>query len=135
MSYSEACLLRMFSISALYASKPSKMPSAIFFWPSTLPMIFSSEALVRKPISTKALGMVVILTLIQLGVAAFRREGRGRARALGGAGQFVVVCATWFGYCAVIVAACGALTRALMLSGALLMPSDAWVGVLGRPGR
>ncbi|MDE0777126.1 MAG: type IV secretion system protein, partial [Nocardioides sp.] len=61
-----------------------------------------------------ALALVVVLTVIQLGAAAFKREGKGLARALIGAGQFVVVCATWFGYCVTIVAACGALSRALM---------------------
>ena len=60
--------------------------------------------------------LVVILTLVQLGAAAFKREGKGLARALIGAGQFVLVCACWFGYCTMIVAACGALTRALMKS-------------------
>ena len=58
--------------------------------------------------------LVVILTLVQLGAATFKREGKGLGRALIGAGQFVLVCACWFGYCTLIVAACGALTRALM---------------------
>lgn len=61
-----------------------------------------------------ALALVVLLTVIQLGAAAFKREGKGLARALIGAGQFVVVCATWFGYCVTIVAACGAISKALM---------------------
>jgi type IV secretion system protein TrbL len=63
-----------------------------------------------------ALAMVVILAMIQLGAAAFKREGKGLARAFIGAGQFVLVCACWFGYCVTIVAACGALTKALMKS-------------------
>ena len=63
-----------------------------------------------------ALALVVILALIQLGAAAFKREGKGLARAFIGAGQFVLVCACWFGYCVMIVAACGAITRALMKS-------------------
>ena len=46
-----------------------------------------------------ALALVVILAMIQLGAAAFKREGKGLARAFIGAGQFVVVCACWFGYC------------------------------------
>jgi type IV secretion system protein TrbL len=46
-----------------------------------------------------ALALVVILVMIQLGAAAFKREGKGLARAFIGAGQFVVVCACWFGYC------------------------------------
>ena len=58
--------------------------------------------------------LVLILTLVQLGAAAFKREGKGLARALVGAGQFVLVCACWFGYCTLIVTACGSLTRALM---------------------
>ncbi|MCP6237284.1 hypothetical protein NL436_27765, partial [Klebsiella pneumoniae] len=61
-----------------------------------------------------ALSLVVILAMIQLGAAAFKREGKGLARAFIGAGQFVVVCACWFGYCVMIVAACGAITKALM---------------------
>jgi len=60
--------------------------------------------------------LAVVLTLVQLGIAAFKREGKGLGRALIGAGQFVVVCACWFGYCTLIVAACGALSRALMES-------------------
>ena len=63
-----------------------------------------------------ALALVVILAMVQLGAAAFKREGKGLARAFIGAGQFVLVCACWFGYCVTIVAACGALTRALMKS-------------------
>src|SRR3546814_19655542 len=61
-----------------------------------------------------ALTLVVILAMIQLGAAAFKREGKGLARAFIGAGQFVLVCACWFGYCVMIVAACGAITKALM---------------------
>lgn len=63
-----------------------------------------------------ALALVVILATIQLGAAAFKREGKGLARAFIGAGQFVLVCACWFGYCVMIVAACGAITKALMKS-------------------
>ncbi|HEY9567550.1 MAG TPA: type IV secretion system protein, partial [Thalassobaculum sp.] len=63
-----------------------------------------------------ALAMVVILAMIQLGAAAFKREGKSLARAFIGSGQFVLVCACWFGYCVMIIAACGALTKALMKS-------------------
>jgi hypothetical protein len=63
-----------------------------------------------------AIALVVILAMIQLGAAAFKREGKGLARAFIGAGQFVLVCACWFGYCVMIVAACGAITKALMKS-------------------
>ena len=77
--------------------------------------------------------LVVILTLVQLGAAAFKREGKGLARALIGAGQFVLVCACWFGYCTLIVAACGALTRALMkaLLGVSTWPDWEPLGGLG----
>lgn len=63
-----------------------------------------------------ALSLVVILAMIQLGAAAFKREGKSLARAFIGSGQFVLVCACWFGYCVMIIAACGALTKALMKS-------------------
>lgn len=63
-----------------------------------------------------ALALVVILAMIQLGAGAFKREGKGLARAFIGAGQFVLVCACWFGYCVMTVAACGAITKALMKS-------------------
>ncbi|KQZ72455.1 type IV secretion system protein [Nocardioides sp. Root151] len=63
-----------------------------------------------------ALALVVILAMIQLGAAAFKREGKGLARAFIGAGQFVVINACWFGYAVTLIAACGAITRALMKS-------------------
>jgi hypothetical protein len=70
-----------------------------------------------------ALALVVIMAMIQLGVAAFKRDGTSLARALIGSGQFVIVCASWFGYCVAVVAACGALTRALMKA---LLNVDSW---------
>lgn len=70
-----------------------------------------------------ALALVVILAMIQLGAAAFKREGKSLARAFIGSGQFVLVCACWFGYCVMIIAACGALTKALMKS---LLKVQAW---------
>ena len=70
-----------------------------------------------------ALAMVVILAMIQLGAAAFKREGKSLARAFIGSGQFVLVCACWFGYCVMIIAACGALTKALMKS---LLKVQSW---------
>lgn len=61
-----------------------------------------------------ALALVVLMTVIQLGAAAFKREGKALARALIGSGQFVVVCACWFLYCATVITACAALTKSLM---------------------
>lgn len=60
--------------------------------------------------------IATVLVLVQLGSAAFKREGKSLARAVIGAAQFVLAYACWFGYCAVIVAACGALSKALMKS-------------------
>lgn len=72
-----------------------------------------------------ALALVVIMTMVQLGVAAFKREGKSLARAAIGGGQFVVVCSGWFLYCATVIAACGALTRALMKA---LLGVNTWAG-------
>ena len=63
-----------------------------------------------------ASALATVLVLVQLGAAAFKREGKSLARAVIGAAQFVLAYACWFGYCAVIVAACGALSKALMRS-------------------
>ncbi|UFN45197.1 type IV secretion system protein [Nocardioides okcheonensis] len=63
-------------------------------------------------------GLATILVLVQLGRAAFTREGKQLARAAIGAGQFVLAYACWLGYCSILVAACGTLSRALM--GSLL---------------
>ena len=72
-----------------------------------------------------ALALVVIMTMVQLGVAAFKREGKSLARAAIGGGQFVVVCSGWFLYCATVIAACGALTKALMKA---LLGVNTWAG-------
>ena len=77
--------------------------------------------------------LVVILTLVQLGAAAFKREGKGLARALIGAGQFVLVCACWFGYCTIIVAACGGADPRAD-EGAARRQHLARLGAAGRPG-
>lgn len=63
-------------------------------------------------------GLATILVLVQLGRAAFTREGKQLARAAIGAGQFVLAYACWLGYCSILVAACGTLSEALM--GSLL---------------
>lgn len=72
-----------------------------------------------------ALALVVIMTMVQLGHAAFKREGKSLARAAIGGGQFVVVCSAWFLYCATLIAACGALTKALMKA---LLGVETWAG-------
>lgn len=72
-----------------------------------------------------ALALVVIMTMIQLGTAAFKREGKSLARALIGAGQFVVVCSGWFTYCGIVLTACAAMTKALMKA---LLGVNTWSG-------
>src|SRR5215211_2348888 len=58
--------------------------------------------------------LVLPMLLIQLGLAAIRRNGKGLALVLLGLGQFVVVWAGWIGFGVAVVAACGGLTRSLM---------------------
>ena len=70
--------------------------------------------------------LVLILLMIQLGVAAFRRDGRALARVLIGAGQFVMVWVAWIGYAVVVLAAASGLTRALMTSLLHVDSMDAW---------
>ena len=58
--------------------------------------------------------LVLIMLMIQLGLAAIRRNGKSLAVVLLGLGQFLVVWAGWVGYGVAVVYACGGLTRALM---------------------
>src|SRR5215217_9138853 len=58
--------------------------------------------------------LVLIMLMIQLGLAAIRRSGRSLAVVLLGLGQFLVVWAGWVGFGVAVVAACGGLTRSLM---------------------
>ena len=67
--------------------------------------------------------LVLIMAMIQLAIAAFRRDGKSLATMLIGTGQFVVVWSAWVGYCVVVVTACGGLTRALMKA---LLGVDSW---------
>jgi len=62
--------------------------------------------------------LVLVLGMVQLGVAAIRRDGRSLATLALGFGKFAIVCAGWVSYGTAVVAACGGLTRALM--GSLL---------------
>ena len=71
-----------------------------------------------------SLSLMGILTMIQLGVAAVRRDGKSLATLLIGTGQFALVYVCWLGVAAVILKAAGGLTDAMMsayLSGA---PTD-----------
>lgn len=71
-----------------------------------------------------AAGAVVIaMMLVQLGVAAFRRDGHSLARVLIGAAQFGAVWVGWIAYGMALIAACSGLTHALMES---LLGIDAW---------
>jgi hypothetical protein len=58
--------------------------------------------------------LVVVMLMIQLGLAAIRRNGKSLALVLLGLGQFLVVWAGWISFGVAVVAACGGLTRALM---------------------
>lgn len=70
-----------------------------------------------------AAGVMLILTLAQLGIAAFRRDGRSIAQVLIGAGQFLMTWVAWIGYGIAIVAACGGLSTALMRT---LLDIEGW---------
>lgn len=60
--------------------------------------------------------IVLTLMMVQLGIAALRRDGQSLGRALLGAGQFGAVWVMWIVYAVAILAAAGGLTRALMQS-------------------
>lgn len=60
--------------------------------------------------------LILILLMIQLGIAAFRRDGQSLARVLIGTAQFVMVWVAGVVYAVAVVAAAGGLTRALMES-------------------
>lgn len=58
--------------------------------------------------------LVLVLAIVQLGLAAGRREGGDLGQAGIGVAQFVVVLAGWISYCVMVLAAVQGLTRALM---------------------
>src|SRR5215218_4665930 len=60
--------------------------------------------------------LLLIMLMIQLGLAAIRRSGKSLAVVLVGLGQFLVVWGGWVGFGVAVVYACGGLTRALMKS-------------------
>ncbi len=60
--------------------------------------------------------MVLLLFLVQLGIAAVRRDGQSVGRVLLGVGQFGAVWVMWIVFAIAILAAAGGLTRALTQS-------------------
>jgi hypothetical protein len=60
--------------------------------------------------------LLLIMLIIQLGLATIRRSGKSLAVVLVGLGQFLVVWGGWVGFGVAVVYACGGLTRALMKS-------------------
>lgn len=67
--------------------------------------------------------LALIMGLVQLGVIAFRRDGKSLARLAIGYAQFTVAWAGWLAYAATVVTASGGLTRALM---GQLLAVDSW---------
>jgi len=70
-----------------------------------------------------AASLVIVMAMIELGIAAFKREGKGLARVTIGAAQFVIVWSCWLAYCVAVMAACSGLTKALMEA---LLGVDTW---------
>jgi hypothetical protein len=70
--------------------------------------------------------LVTTMAMVQLGVAALRRDGKSLATVVVGAGQFVIVWAGWIVYGVAVVAACGGLTRALMDTLLSVQSWSAW---------
>lgn len=58
--------------------------------------------------------LALILILVQIGVAVFRRDGRSLGRAAVGVAQFLAVWVGFLAYAAMLVTAAGGLTRGLM---------------------
>lgn len=61
-----------------------------------------------------AASLLSLLGMVQIGIAAAKRDGRELARAGIGLVQFALVWVAWIGYTVLIVAAAGGLTRSLM---------------------
>ncbi|MBK8462867.1 MAG: hypothetical protein IPL36_07530 [Nigerium sp.] len=58
--------------------------------------------------------LLLIMAMVQLGVAVMKRDGKSLARVAIGFGQFMIVWGGWIAYGVTIVTAAGGLTRALM---------------------
>ena len=67
--------------------------------------------------------VLLIMAIVQIGIAAGRRDSRSLARVLIGVAQFAIVWGGWIGYTVAVVAASSGLTRALMNS---LMNVTSW---------
>jgi len=67
--------------------------------------------------------VLLVMAIVQIGIAAGRRDGKSLARVLIGVGQFAIVWGGWIGYTVAVTAACSGLTRALMES---LMNVTSW---------
>jgi hypothetical protein len=67
--------------------------------------------------------VLLVMAIVQLGIAAGRRDGRGLARSLVGLAQFAIVWGGWIGYTVAIVTAAGGLTHSAMQS---LMGVTSW---------
>ena len=52
--------------------------------------------------------LLLVMAIVQIGIAAGRRDGKGLARALIGLGQFAIVWGGWIGYTVAVTAACSA---------------------------
>src|SRR5215218_2510778 len=70
--------------------------------------------------------LLLIMLMIQLGLAAMRRSGKSLAVVLLGLGQFLVVWAGWVGFGVAVVYACGGLTRVLMKSMLTVTTWSSW---------
>lgn len=60
--------------------------------------------------------LAVMMGMLQLGLAAFRRDGATLGRLVLGVAQYGLVWVGWLGYAVLLLQACSALTRALMAS-------------------
>jgi hypothetical protein len=67
--------------------------------------------------------LLVILAIVQIGIAAGRRDGKDLARALIGVAQFAIVWGGWIGYTVAVTAGASGLARSLMDS---LMNVGSW---------
>lgn len=70
--------------------------------------------------------MVLLLFMVQLGIAGVRRDGQSVGRALLGVGQFGAVWVMWIVFAIAILAAAGGLTRALTQSLLGVDSMSAW---------